>query len=141
MIRWGLKVNKNGCLDCSKTHFDCPRDLMTILSEGRYQFSVREQFNARQVIKAVNDWDGHKHYAAFYSNKMIFSVVRQICKYFSDDNFEIELKEGVNRNKPFEESLFKKGLVPEFTNTNELKEFVEKISIYETLFSLSDRKR
>jgi len=146
MIRWGIKVNKSGCLKCTKSHKALPRNLMSLISRGRFNFALREKYIAKQINEAIRNCEGHKSFVGLYEDHMLYGILKHICNLNSEEEVVLEgSSTTVDMSQDKNETLFKHFLTKEnqterFKSATMKKEFTEKFSMILSILSLSDRK-
>ena len=147
LLYWGVKVNQRGCLKCSNSHLELPRDTMSLLPKARYNHSVREKFIADQIVNAMKGYTEHKSFIGFYPKHLIYGILKNLNQNLEESGPIASAKKVQHRTTEQEEELFKSFLSiskerTTFRPSNETlkKEFNEKVSMLYYLMSHSDRK-
>jgi len=141
-IYWGIKVNQRGCLMCTNSHQELPRNIIGLLPKARFNHSIREKFIANQITNALQGYTEHKSFIGFYPRHLLYGILKNLNENFEDSPLT-EKKESRTQEKDeelFQSFISKERTALKFSNENLKKEYNEKVSMLYYLMNQGERK-
>ena len=71
---------------CSSSLRETPNDIYNIMSRRIYNFNIKEMYNVKQILSAINSYNG-KDYIFFCEEDHIHSIINKICLNYRDEKY------------------------------------------------------